>query len=65
MCTPVMKLHQLQHITPEFTTATIDNCLLFSKTGLSRLYKRVEELQRDTLQQKNKHKYVFNYLFLY
>lgn len=56
MCTVVLNLHQLQHITPDFTTANISDCLLFSKTGLSRLYKRVEELQRDTLEQKNQHK---------
>lgn len=56
MCTAVLKMHQLQHITPEFTTASINNCLLFSKSGVSSLYKRVEELQRDTLEQKQKHK---------
>lgn len=54
--TAIMKMHQLQHITPEFTTANISGCLLFSKTKLSKLYKRVEELQNDTLEQKNKHK---------
>lgn len=56
MSTAILSLHQLQNITEDFTIATIENSLLFSKAGLSRLYKRVEELQRDTLEQKNKHK---------
>lgn len=57
--TVVLKMHQLQHLTPEYTIANISQCLLFSKSGLSKLYKRVGELQIDTLEQKNKHKYTY------
>lgn len=52
----VVCLHQLQHISEDFRTLNIWETLLFNKQTLSRLYKRVGQLQMETLQQKAKHK---------
>jgi hypothetical protein len=55
-CTVVMHLDQLQHLTPNNKTSNIMETLVFSKTRLSKLYKRVEELQVETEQQVKRHR---------
>lgn len=56
MCTVVLKLHQLQHLISESRVNNVKDILIFSKTTLSKLYRRVGQLQMETLQQKDKHK---------
>lgn len=57
-------MNQLQHVTEDFQLLDIWETLLFNKTTLSKLYKRVGQLQIETLQQKAKHKYA-NLLILF
>nr|XP_012143308.1 PREDICTED: cilia- and flagella-associated protein 44 isoform X1 [Megachile rotundata] len=54
--TVVLKLHQLQHISPSGDIEEIQNCVLFNKTELSNLYNRIGELQEEThsLEEKRK-----------
>ena len=54
--TVVLKFHQLQHFVDETNVAKIQDCVVFDKTKLSRLYTRVGELQQETFEQKEKHK---------
>lgn len=53
--TAVLKLHQLEHLISESETAKITDCLIFSKKTLSKLYKRVSELEMEINEQKAKH----------
>lgn len=46
-------------MTEDLQILNIWDTLLFNKTALSRLYKRVGQLQLETLQQKAKHKYIY------
>lgn len=52
LCTVVLNLNQICGFDPE--KMDISNLLLFSKTKLSALYKRVTVLQQETLEQKGK-----------
>ncbi|XP_015588735.2 uncharacterized protein LOC107264707 [Cephus cinctus] len=54
--TVILKFHQLQHFTGSSTVAQIQDCTVFDKEKLSHLYARVEELQKETSDQKAKHK---------
>lgn len=56
VCTAVLRLDQLQHLMEDGAPASIKDCLIFSKTKLTNLYKRVGQLQTETLQQKAKHR---------
>lgn len=56
LCTVVLKLHQMQHIASKDQVHKIKDSIIFSKSTLSKLYKRVNELRMETLQQKAKHK---------
>lgn len=55
--TIITRLHQFQCVTEDYRKPNIWDTLLFNKTTLTRLYKRVGQLQLETLQQKAKHKY--------
>lgn len=50
-CVVILKLNQLQHLTSKNQTANIGDTLVFSKKYFSNLYKRVAELEEETLQQ--------------
>ncbi|XP_023287600.1 uncharacterized protein LOC105700070 isoform X2 [Orussus abietinus] len=54
--TVILKFHQLQHFIDSEKLADINNCVLFDKTKLNDLYSRVGELERETEEQKAKHK---------
>lgn len=52
----IIKMNQLQHILPDYELCKISDTLLFSKMTISKLYRRVGQLQTETLEQKAKHK---------
>lgn len=54
-CVVVLKLNQLQHLTSENKTANIVDTLVFPKKSFSNLYKRVAELEEETLEQLKRH----------
>ncbi|GJQ65650.1 hypothetical protein Trydic_g7740 [Trypoxylus dichotomus] len=62
VCTLVLKLHQLQHLLTDACVNNVKDTLIFSKSTLSKLYRRVGQLQMETLQQKDKHKLNVNHL---
>lgn len=53
MCTVVLKLNQIYGYNSD--TSDIKDFLVFSKTGLSNLYKRVGHLEREDFEQKSKY----------
>lgn len=54
-CVVVLKLNQLQHLTSENKTANIVDTLVFPKKCFSNLYRRVVELEEETLEQVKRH----------
>ncbi|KAK9870280.1 hypothetical protein WA026_006367 [Henosepilachna vigintioctopunctata] len=54
-CTIMLNLDQIQHITEPGKTCPISECLVLSKLTLSKLYKRVGDLQSETLKLKSRH----------
>ncbi|CAG9858658.1 unnamed protein product [Phyllotreta striolata] len=59
-CTVVLNLDQIQNYNPE--TDEISNFLVFSKSKLSQLYKRVGVLEYENLQQKTKYETYLKHL---
>lgn len=58
-----MKLHQLQFL-QEFDMPTkADDCVVFDKKKLSKLYARIQELHEETLELHAKYKYVYIYVY--
>ncbi|XP_020280668.1 cilia- and flagella-associated protein 44 [Pseudomyrmex gracilis] len=54
--TVVMKLHQLQYFDEFEIPPKIQDCVVFDKAQLSKLYSRIQELQEETLELRVQHK---------
>ncbi|XP_022906281.2 cilia- and flagella-associated protein 44 [Onthophagus taurus] len=55
MCVVILKMNQFQHLIENDKLVNIKNTLLFSKSILARLHKRVGQLQFETEYQQKKH----------
>lgn len=57
MCVAILKLNQFQNLIDDDTCInSVPDSLLFSQSSLTKLYKRVGQLQLETLKQKATHK---------
>ncbi|KAL3267246.1 hypothetical protein HHI36_011379 [Cryptolaemus montrouzieri] len=54
-CTVMLNMDQMQHFKKANETCSVSECLVFSKTTLTKLYRRVGELQAETLKLKSRH----------
>lgn len=54
--TVVLKLHQIQNLSPEGFLESFDESLVFSRGAIGSLYNRVGELKQETEWQKDKHR---------
>ncbi|EFN70133.1 WD repeat-containing protein 52 [Camponotus floridanus] len=55
--TIIMKLHQLQYFEKSELSFKLHDCVLFDKNRLSKLYARIQELHKETLELHVKHKH--------
>lgn len=55
----ILNLDQMQHSIDNDSLAKIQDCVVFNKGELSRLYTRVGELQQETTDQIIQHKYLY------
>jgi len=53
-----MQLHQLQYFGNSQIPFKVQDCVVFDKKKLSKLYARIQELHEETLELHDKHKYV-------
>ncbi|XP_032671308.1 cilia- and flagella-associated protein 44 isoform X3 [Odontomachus brunneus] len=61
--TVTMKMHQLQYLQECDMPTKVDDCVVFDKKKLSKLYARIQELHEETLELHAKYKYA--YIFVY
>ncbi|XP_019696509.1 uncharacterized protein LOC105182290 [Harpegnathos saltator] len=54
--TVTMKLHQLQYLQESDVPTKVDDCVVFDKKKLSKLYARIQELHEETLELYAKYK---------
>lgn len=59
--TVIMKLHQLQYVEESEIRPKVNDCVVFDRKKLSKLYGRIQELHEETLELHAKHEYVIIY----